>query len=178
MTVQSGVFHGSRVGDFDAFAILKLQEAGLGLEEIWRTLGKEAGLAGLSGVSSDMREVQEAAASGHADAKLAVEAFVESIRHYVGAYLAVLGGADAICFTGGIGQHDAIVREGVCAGLGFAGFELDRQRNASAPGDEETRIDAGAETGSAGGAIWVLPTNEELIVARQTLEVLRGAAGE
>ena len=171
MTAQSGTFHASRVGDFDAFALLKLLAAGLKLDDIWQTLGKKAGLAGLSGVSADMREVEEAAAKGNQQAQLALDAFVETCRHYVTAYLGVLNGADAIVFTGGIGQNGKAVRAAICANLDYAGVRLDASKNASAKGSAESRVDAdGSRT-----QIWVLPTNEELIVARQTVDALSNA---
>ncbi len=186
MTTQSGVFHASRAGDFDMFASLKLRAAGISDDQILRTLGKEAGLIGLSGVSADMRDVQRSAREGNKQARLAVDAFVESVRHYVGAYLAVLNGADALVFTGGIGQHDAAIREAICANLDFAGIVLHEAKNLAARGSHETRIDA-VPTGTAAQAqesrdrspartaIWLLPTNEELIVARQTMRVLQPA---
>ncbi len=166
MTTQTGVFHSSRVGDYDTFTLVKLLQAGMDLETIWQKLGKEAGLKGLSGVSSDMREVQEAAAAGNEQAKLAVDAFVETCRQYVGAYLAVLNGADAVVFTGGIGQNGRAIRSAICADLDFAGIEIDMAKNAAAGGGDESQINAGPV------AIWVVPTNEELIVARQTVAVL------
>lgn len=169
MTAQSGVFHNNRVGDFDAFALLKLLAIeGGDLNEIFRKLGREGGLLGISGISADLREVEAAAAGGDARAKLAVEAFIDSCRHYVGAYLAVLNGADAIVFTGGIGQHGKAVRAGICAGMDYAGILLDARKNDAAGGDVETRIDADGSKAQ----LWVLPTNEELIVARQAVEVL------
>ncbi|MEX2216366.1 MAG: acetate/propionate family kinase [Phycisphaeraceae bacterium] len=171
MTAQSGTFHASRVGDFDAFAILKLLAAGLTLDDIWQTLGKKAGLAGLSGVSADMREVEEASAKGNKQAKLALDAFVESCRHYLAAYLGVLNGADAIVFTGGIGQNGKAIREAICANLDYAGIKLDIAKNTAAKGSAESRVDSD----SSRTQIWVLPTNEELIVARQTLEALTKA---
>ena len=171
MTAQSGVFHASRVGDFDAFALLKLLKGGLKLDDIWATLGKKAGLQGLSGVSADMREVEQAAAAGNERARLALDAFVEVCRHYVGAYLAVLNGADAIVFTGGIGQNGKAIRTAICANLDFAGIKLDAAKNQNAKGSAESRIDA-AESRTQ---IWVLPTNEELIVARQTIDALSSA---
>ena len=167
MTVQTGVFHNNRVGDFDAFALLKLRAAGLDDETIFQRLGKEGGLLGISGVSPDMREVQAAAEAGDERAALAVEAFVESCRHYVGAYLVALGGVDAVSFTGGIGQNDAAIRRRICAGLAFAGIAIDEKKNAATVGEVEQRVDDGG-----GVAVWVLPTNEELIVARQTRDVL------
>jgi acetate kinase len=169
MTAQSGVFHNNRVGDFDSFALLKLLTIESGdLDAIFRKLGKEGGLLGISGLSADLREVEVAAAKGDGRAKLAVEAFIESCRHYVGAYLAVLNGADAIVFTGGIGQHGRAVRAGICNAMEYAGVVLDTAKNDAAGGDAESRIDA------AGSKVqlWVLPTNEELIVARQAVEVL------
>jgi len=168
MTAQSGTFHASRVGDFDAFALLKLLQSGLDLDTIWQRLGKEGGLLGISGVSADMRLVEEAAEQGNTQAKLAIDAFVETCRHYIGAYLAILNGADALVFTGGIGQHGKELREAVCSDLEFAGIKLDHAANKSAKGSEETRIDAP----DSKTQIWVLPTNEELIVARQTVDVL------
>ena len=168
MTAQSGTFHASRVGDFDAFALLKLIQSGLSVDEIFKTLGKESGLKGLSGVSADMREVEVAAEKGNAQAQLALDAFVESCRHYVGSFLAALDGADAIVFTGGVGQFGKDVRTGICKELDFAGIALDSALNDAAKGSQETQLNKeGTPT-----QIWILPTNEELIVARQTVAVL------
>jgi len=170
MTAQSGVFHNNRVGDFDAFALLKLLAADIDLDTIWKRLGKEGGLLGISGVSSDMREVEDAAAEGDERAQLAVDAFVESCRHYVGAYLGVLHGADAIVFTGGIGQHGDAVRKAILDGFEYAGIKLDPTANDAATGKDEQRI----SSRDSKVEIWVVPTNEELIVARQTAEALEG----
>lgn len=168
-TAQSGVFHNNRVGDFDAFAVLALEAEGVDRDEIYRRLGKEGGLLGISGVSPDMREVEEAAAYGDERAKLAVDAFVDVCRQYVGAYLAVLGGADAITFTGGIGQHGTAIRAAICADLNYAGIEIDPEKNEGVDGNQEQRIDSSHSKTQ----VWVLPTNEELIVARQTLHALQ-----
>jgi acetate kinase len=167
-SAQTGVFHATRVGDFDPFAILALRAAGLEVDEIYRRLGQDSGLLGLSGVSADLREVESAAAAGNERAQLAVDAFVESCRHYLCAYLGVLNGADAIVFTGGIGQHGTTIREAILRDLDYAAIALDPQLNRQAGGQDESRIDA-AESQTQ---IWVVPTNEELIVARQTVEVL------
>src|SRR3954468_3051563 len=169
MTAQSGVPHCNRVGDFDTFALLKLTKQGLGLEDIFRRLGKEGGRLGLSGVSPDMRDVEKAAAEGNARAKLAIDAFVESVRSFIGQYLVVLGGCDVLAFTGGIGENGVALREAVCHNLAWAGIALDPQRN-QARGKETkiSRDDGRAE-------IWIVPTNEELVVARQTQAVLVGA---
>lgn len=168
MTVQTGVAHASRVGDFDAFAIMKLQAAGLSLDEIWQKLGKEGGLAGMSGISPDLRDIEAAADEGNDRAKLAIDVFVESVRSYVGTYLVALGGVDAICFTGGIGQHSTRIRSAVLEGLDFAGIRFDSGLNETVDGREESRIEAP----DSRAQVWVLPTNEELIVARQTVEAL------
>jgi acetate kinase len=168
MTAQSGVFHNNRVGEFDTFALLKLTKAGMSLEEIFTKLGKEGGLKGLSGVSADMRDVEVAAEQGNAQAKLALDAFVEVCRHFVGAYLAALNGADAIVFTGGIGQNGKALRTAICAGMDYAGIAIDPAKNLAAKGSAESRIEAA----SSKTQLWVLPTNEELIVARQTFTTL------
>ena len=172
MTTQSGVFHSSRVGDFDTFALFKLVKSGLDMDTVWKKLSSEAGLKGLSGVSSDMREVEEAALKGNKKARLAIDTFVESCRHYIGADLAVLNGADAIVFTGGIGQHSAKVRSQICVNLENLGVKLDLERNATASGSTESRIDIDAASTASGTQVWVIPTNEEIIIARQAVEVL------
>jgi len=166
MTAQSGVPHCNRVGEFDSFALLKLMKHGLSLEEIFRRLGKEGGLLGMSGVSPETWDVEKAAADGNGRARLAVDAFVESVRHYIGAYLVVLGGCDALVFTGGIGENGVAIREAICRNLDWAGIALDGQKN-QARGRETkiSQVESGAE-------IWIVPTNEELIVARQTVAVL------
>jgi acetate kinase len=167
MTAQSGVPHNNRVGDFDAFALMKLTKQGLGLEEIFRRLAKEGGMLGMSGVSPDMRDVEKAAAEGNARARLAVDVFVEAVRHYVGAYLVALRGCDVLAFTGGIGENAAGIRAAICGDMGWAGIELDQQKNLAVRG-QEGRISA--ETSET--EVWVVPTNEELVVARLAVEAL------
>src|SRR4051812_18618896 len=167
MTAQSGVMHNNRVGEFDTFALLKLLKHGLSLDDVFKKLCREGGLLGLSGgVSNDMRDVEKAAAAGNAKAKLAVEAFVENVRAYIGQYLVALGGCDVLVFTGGIGENGIAIRAAICRDLEWAGINLDPQKN-NVRGREEkiSRVESGAE-------IWIVPTNEELIVARQTVAVL------
>ena len=166
---QSGLPQGSRVGEFDPFALaLVTRETGKGLEQMLGELGGQAGLAAMSGTGGDMRDIESAAEAGHERAELAVEALATAVRDYLGAYLVELAGAEAIVFTGGIGQHSPLIRGQVCRGLQFAGIRLDADRNAAADG--ECRIDAE----ESNTAIWVMPTNEELIVARQAAELLQG----
>src|SRR4051794_3040713 len=129
MTAQSGIPHCNRVGDFDTFALLKLTKQGHSLDEVFKKLSKEGGMLGMSGVSPDMRDVEVAAAGGSQRAKLAIDAFVESVRHYLGAYLVALGGCDVLAFTGGIGENGIDLRSAVCRGLEWAGIVLDPQKN-------------------------------------------------
>jgi acetate kinase len=165
MTAQTGLPQASRCGDFDTFALMKLLQAGLTLEDIWKRLGKEGGLLGVSGVSSDCRDIEQAAEQGNQRAQLALDILVESVRQYIGSYLAVLNGADAIVLTGGIGQNAVALRQRMMSNMQYAGIVLDEHANRSARG--ECRIDGGGKV-----QIWVLPTNEELIVARQTVRAL------
>jgi len=166
LTAQSGLPQNNRVGDFDAFALLKLTKHGLSLDEIFRKLSKEGGLLGISGVSADMRDIEAAAAKGNERAQLAIDVFVASVRHYIGAFLVVLGGCDVLSFTAGIGENAVNIRAAICRDLQFAGIVLDERKNQVR--GKEARIDA-AESKTQ---IWVLPTNEELVVARQTVETL------
>ena len=166
MTAQSGVPHNNRVGDFDAFALLKLTRQGHSLDDVFKKLSKEGGMLGMSGVSPDMRDVERAAAEGNKRARLAIDAFVESVRHYVGAYLVALGGCDVLAFTGGIGENSIDLRAAVCRNLEWAGIVLDPQKNQVR--GKETKV----SSVESDAEIWVVPTNEELIVARQTQAVL------
>jgi len=167
LSPQSGLPQGKRVGDLDVYALkLMTAQTGRSLDELLSELGGGSGLAAMSGTSGDMRDIRQAAADGCEKAQLTLGLFTTAIRDYVGAYLVELGGADALVFTGGIGQNDARLRTDVCAGLEFASIVLDAARNRAPAG--EMRIEA---DGSA-TAIWVMPTNEELIVARQAAELL------
>jgi acetate kinase len=167
LSPQSGLPQASRAGDFDPFGLrLMMAETGRSIDDLLDELGSGAGLAAVSGIGGDMRDIRSAADDGGARARLAIEIFVTAIRDYLGAYLVELGGVDAIVFTGGIGQHDSGLRSAVCANLAFAGIELDEKRNGTATG--EARIEADGST----SAVWVLPTNEELIVARQAAALL------
>jgi acetate kinase len=169
MSPQSGLPHNNRVGDFDPFALPVLMRAtGKSLEELLQDMSSKSGLLGLSGLSQDVRDLEQAAATGHARAQLALDVFISSIRQYLGAYLTVLGGADAIVFSGGIGENCRIVRSGVCDNMGWAGIVLDKGLNEQAKG--EARISAA----DSKTQIWVVPTNEEIVVARQAKEAISG----
>jgi acetate kinase len=168
MSPQSGLPHNNRVGDFDPFALPVLMRAtGKSLDELLQDLSNKSGLLGLSGLSQDVRDLEQAAAQGHTRAQLALDAFVTSIRQYLGAYLTILNGADAIVFSGGIGENSKFVRSGVCQAMDWAGIELDDELNQKAAG--EARISkAGSKV-----QIWVVPTNEEIVVARQAAEAIQ-----
>jgi acetate kinase len=169
MSPQTGLLHNNRVGDFDPYALPLLKRlSGKSFEELLDEMSTNGGLLGLSGLSSDVRDLEEAAEQGHERADFALKVFVESIRQYLGSYLVVLGGADAIVFTGGIGENSQRIRREVCAGLDWAGISLDEEKNGSVERDAEVCISAdGSKT-----QIWVVPTNEEIVVARQTVEAV------
>lgn len=169
MSPQSGLPHNNRVGDFDPFALpVLLRATGKTLEQLLDDLAERSGLLGVSGLSQDVRDLEEAAAKGHARAELALNLFASSIRQYLGAYLALQNGADAIVFTGGIGENSVRIRRQVCENLDFAGIRLDASLNEKVKG--ETRISAA----DSKTEIWVVPTNEEIVVARQSVEAVKG----
>ncbi len=167
MSPQTGVPHNNRVGDFDPFALpVIMQKTGKSLEEVLDDLASRSGLLGLSGVSGDVRDLEEAALQGNEDARLALDVFTTEIRRHLGGLLVELGGVDALVFTAGIGENSAAVRSAVCHKLDELGIVLDEVANRAAQG--ETKISAGVSRTE----IWVVPTNEELIVARLTKRVL------
>jgi acetate kinase len=170
MSPQSGLSHNNRVGDFDVFALPALiKETGLSFNEILGVLAGKSGLEGLSGASNDLRDIEEASASGNERATLALEVFISSVRHYLGAYLVELGGADAIVFTGGIGENSVRIRSGVCRDLDWFGIALDPAANTGGPA--ERRVSAAGSRVE----IWTVPTNEEIVVARQARDLLANA---
>ena len=175
MSPQTGLPHNNRVGDFDPFALpIILRKSGKTLAQVLEELSSKGGLLGVSGLSGDARDLEEAAAKGHERAKLALALFVASIRQYLGAYLTILGGADAIVFSGGIGENSSLIRSGVCRNMAWAGIELDEAANTSVARGSEAKI----STDSSKTQIWVLPTNEEIVVARQSVEAVNKAKGE
>ena len=169
MSPQSGLPHNNRVGDLDAEALpYAVKALGLTLDEAQRQLSKEGGLKGLSGgLSNDFRDLQEAATQGHAQAKLAIDVFLSEARRWIGGYFLQLNGIDALVFTAGIGENRAEVRAGICANLDQLGIVLDLEKNQSVRATEavisapESRV-----------KVLVIPTNEELVVARETQRLL------
>jgi len=169
-TTQSGLPQSNRLGDFDSCAYLVLRdELGVSIEELMAQAAKEGGLLALSGVSNDIRDIEQAIEKGNERAKLAMESFVDNIRHHLGAYILALGGLDVLVFTGGIGENSVTIRKMVCSDLDFLGIRLDPQANSETRAAERAIHQPGSPV-----AIWTIPTNEELIVARQSYEKLKG----
>jgi len=164
-TPQSGLLQGTRIGDIDPFVFpFVMAKKGITLDQALAECSKNGGLAGISGISADMREINAAIEKGNPRALLARQRFIYDIKRYIGEYLVLLEGADAIVFTGGIGQRDAALRSEVLGALGFLGVKVDEEKN---------RAHAQMVT-AAGSSITglVLVTNEELVVARETVRVV------
>ncbi len=170
LTPLEGLVMGTRSGDLDPGVVLHLLRKGFTVDQLDQLLNHRSGLVGLTG-TNDMRDVWAAAGAGSATAQLAFDVYVRRIRHYVGAYLTELGGADAIVFTAGVGENHAPTRAAACAGLGWCGIEIDATRNA-APNAGARRISSDASR----TAVLVVPTDEEAEIARQTWQLVRAIA--
>jgi len=173
LTPLEGLVMGTRSGDLDPSVLEYLHHKdGLSLEDVDTLLNKQAGLLGVSGLTNDMRDLLEEERL-HKDrrATLAVDIFCHRIKKYIGAYLARMNGADALVFTGGIGENAAEVRRRACSDMGFLGIALDLTKNAEVVGGKEGEI--GASQGKV--KVYVIPTNEELLIARDTVRCVEGA---
>jgi acetate kinase len=160
---QSGLPQNNRVGDLDSGALpYAVKTLGLSMDEAERQLTKESGLFGISGVSNDIRDIHQAANEGNADASLALEHLIDSIRHWVGAFAWQMGGVDALVFTAGIGENDHAVRKAVCAGLEQFGLVFDEVRNLAC-----RAVEAELSADSSKVKVFVIPANEELVLARE-----------
>lgn len=169
-TPLEGLIMGTRSGDIDPGLVLYLIHAlNMSSEEVDDLLNKKSGLLGLSGRSDDTRDLEEAAQGGDAHSAEALEAFAYRVRKYVGAYVAILGGVDALAFTAGIGQHAYLLRARICRGLDFMRLDLDAERNHKATGDDPSAIGTGD-----GQRVWVVPTDEDRQIARETFALLNG----
>jgi acetate kinase len=169
-TPLEGLVMGSRSGDLDAAILLHVMaKEELGAAELNALLNKHSGLIGVSGLSNDMRKLLEAEAAGNERAKLAVDVFCYRLRKYIAAYVGVLGGLDALVFTGGIGENAPPVRVRSVEGLDAMGIAVDPARNQGARGRE-------ADIAPEGSAcrVQVIPTNEEILIARDTFRIVRG----
>jgi len=168
MGLQCGVLQNNRIGDMDPYIIFHLvEECGMELSEVKTMLQSKSGLLGMSGgVSNDLRDIQEAADRGNEDCKNAVKAYAYGIKKYIGAYAAAMGGVDAIVFGGGIGRNSDTIRAMALEGLEFLGIELDDYKNYKAQGGDDIAKD------SAKVRVFVVDTNEEIVVARKAKALL------
>jgi acetate kinase len=163
---QSGLPQNNRVGDIDAFAVLyMMKKLRLNADEMAELLGSRSGLAGISGDSGDLRDLSDAAAAGDKRARLALDVYVRAIRHYLGALMLELGGIDVITFSGGIGENAAEIRSAVLKDLSGFGVELEEERNRAIKGEGVISTDGSTVK------VLVVPANEEMIVARETVKV-------
>jgi acetate kinase len=169
LTPLEGLVMGTRTGDIDAAVVVHLsRNAGMSIDEIDDLLNKHSGMKGLTG-HNDMREIHRLIAAGDVDARHGLDVYVHRLRKYVGAYAAVLGGLDALSFTAGVGENDAVVRAETARGLGFLGIEIDPVRNA-VRSDSPRLISADA----APVAVLVIPTDEAMAIALETMAVVAG----
>ena len=168
MTPLEGLVMGTRAGDIDTGAITYLMEREhYDTKAISDILNKKSGLLGISGVSSDMRDVRAAIAAGNKRAKLALDMFIYRAKKYIGSYVAVLGGVDVIVFTGGIGENVEIVRESICADMECFGVKIDKEINNGVHGDEKIISTKDSKT-----TVIVIPTDEEYMIASDTLAIV------
>lgn len=170
LTPLEGLVMGTRSGDLDAAIIEFISDKeGLTVQEIETLLNKQSGLLGLSGLTNDMRELlAEAEESGDRRARLAIEIFCYRVRKYIGAYLAAMNGAESIIFAGGIGENSAKIRSLICQDLRWLGIEIDEEKNNRQTGGNEGII----STDTSKVKVWVIPTNEELLIARDTVRLI------
>jgi acetate kinase len=168
MSPQSGLPHNNRVGDLDSFALgYVMRTAGLSLEEAERVLCKESGLRGLSGGYNDIRDLEAQQAQGNAQAKLALDFLVHETRRWIGSYFLEMNGIEALVFTAGIGENQWTIREAICRNLDQVGVVLDPELNRATKAREATISAAVSRV-----KVMVIPTNEELVVARETRRLL------
>lgn len=169
LTPLEGLVMGTRSGDIDPTCIEFIaHKENLSLEQVMDIVNKKSGVLGISGVSSDFRDLDEAAKAGNKRADLALRVFAHSVVKYIGSFIAVMNGVDAIVFTAGIGENDDYVREEVCKYLGYLGVDFDSEANAGLRGKEAELTKEGSKV-----KVFVIPTNEELAIARETLALVK-----
>lgn len=168
LTPTEGLMMGTRVGDVDPGALTYLMaKHGLTAADMQRIINKESGMAGISGISSDMREIEAAVNAGDERATLGLEMYIKRITKYIGAYAAEMGGVDIIVFTGGVGENQTGLRADVCAPLAFMGVEIDKEANAA------RGVEAVISTAASKVKVVVVPTDEELMIARDTAALVK-----
>lgn len=168
MTPTEGLIMGTRSGDLDIgalFHIIKKEEIDLATANT--LINKHSGMLGISGVSSDMRDIETAAEEGNERAQMALKMYQYRIKKYIGSYAAAMGGVDAIVFTGGVGENDWVTRQNAVEGLEFMGVELDKSKNTGMRGKTMA-----ISTDASKVSVLVIPTNEELVIASDTFEIL------
>ena len=169
-TPLEGLVMGTRCGDIDPAILMYLQENnGMDVKKLNKILNKDSGLIGISGVSNDMRELKAAAEAGNARAQLAIDIFCYRIKKYIGAYTAAMGGVDYVAFTAGIGENSIMVRQKCCEGLEGIGARLDPEKNKALNGKEGI-----FSTPDSAVKLCVIPTNEEMVIAHDTVEAVAG----
>lgn len=169
LTPLEGLVMGTRSGDIDPTCIEFIaHKENLSLEQVMDIVNKKSGVLGISGVSSDFRDLDEAAKAGNKRADLALRVFAHSVVKYIGSFIAVMNGVDAIVFTAGIGENDDYVREEVCKYLGYLGVDFDSEVNKGLRGKEAELTKEGSKV-----KVFVIPTNEELAIARETLALVK-----
>ena len=170
LTPLAGVPMGTRSGDIDAAVVQFIcNKYGMSVDECLNMLNKKSGVLALSGLSSDFRDLEDGAAAGNEDCKLALEKFSYEVAKYVGAYAAALNGLDVLTFTAGVGENGPLTRQAVCDYLGFLGVKLDPEKNLVR--GKEMKI----STEDSKVEVWVVPTNEELMIAQDTAELVNAA---
>lgn len=168
LTPLEGVMMGTRSGDIDAGAVTFIQKKlGLDADGVSNLLNKQSGIAGLTGLSSDMRDIENAAKSGNERAIIAEDSYFYRVKKYIGAYAAAMGGIDVLVFTAGVGENQTSMREAACEGLEFMGVKLDKEVNARTRGEE-----AIISTPDSRVKVVVIPTDEELMIASDTMELV------
>ncbi len=167
LSPQSGLPQNNRVGDLDSNALpYAMGKLGIPVEEALRQINKEGGLLGISGVSNDLRDIKSAADEGNADAQLAIDVLIDSIRTYIGQFMFKMGGLEALVFTAGIGEHNPWLRAAVCEGLEGFGLKIDPALN------EPLHSEGSIHSADSKIQVWVIPTNEELVIARESQRLL------
>ena len=166
----AGVPMGTRAGDIDTcVAQFIMNKEGMSADECLNMLNKKSGVLALSGVSSDFRDIEAAADQGNEDCKLALDKFAYEVKKYVGAYAAALGGLDCLVFTAGVGENSGSMRARICEGLEYLGVKIDPEKNKLR--GEEVVI----STPDSKVTVWVIPTNEELMIAQDTADLVKAA---
>ena len=170
MTPVEGLMMGTRVGDLDLGVVTYLMEKEhMSIQDFSTLINKKSGLAGVSGVSSDMRDIDNAVKAGNKRADLARKMFIYRVRKYIGSYVAAMNGVDTLVFTGGIGENDAYVRSEVCKGLTYLGIEINEELNAKTRGKEVV-----ISTPASKVKVVVVPTDEEFMIASDTMDIVKG----